>query len=221
MHDKPNLRPLRTKRSFGSTVRNKQAMVENELKKSLRYVRFVYDPETRTHRQEQCLKVDSFGLLPEQTYSLNKDDRWGMLSQLKKNSEYTRLCLNEETKLPTDETAIVLLQTNEPLFQRCHIPFVRLSPDQGEGEAEEEFIYKKTRSGREVVKKNKSSRKQKNPSDARVIHEGEVLVYFWSGESQGKKQTRKFTCSCCQGHPAHVSRAARKHSFMNELLRGA
>ncbi|KAL6076644.1 hypothetical protein QOT17_002768 [Balamuthia mandrillaris] len=220
MYDKPNLRPLRSKHNFGSTVRNEQAMVENEQKKSLRYVRFVYDPETRTHRQEQALMVDSFGLLPEQTYSLNKQDRWGTLSQLKKNSEYTRRCLSEETKLPTDETAIVLLQTNEPLFQLCHIPFVRLLPDQGEAK-EEEFTYKKTRSGREVVKKNKSSRKQKNASDARVIHEGEVLVYFWSGESQGKKQTRKFTCTCCQGYPEHVSRAARKHSLMNELLRAA
>ncbi|KAL6054746.1 hypothetical protein QOT17_017186 [Balamuthia mandrillaris] len=223
MDEKPNLRPTRAKHKHGATMRDEYAAkgVANG-KDKLQFRRFRYAPRDGAHRLSQRdEEPDPFGFLPGESYSLNKQERWDALAQLKKDTENFRRALTAEgEKRPSpDETVVVLLETdNDYRYPLCQIPFIRLNPNSSDKEEEEEeYVYKQTRKGRAVEKKDKSSRRAVHDHQD-IVHEGDVIVYFWQSGKKSKKQTIIPRCRCSWCTAKYLERHMKKKVLLTEAL---
>ncbi|KAL6054748.1 hypothetical protein QOT17_017188 [Balamuthia mandrillaris] len=221
MDEKPNLRPTRTKYNHGATMREEFAVKGTHDKETLQFTRFVYDESSGCHRQQGRSDefIDAFGFIAGKEYSLNKQGRWEILAQIQKEAESFRRALTEEgeERPSPEETVVVLLENNNNhRHSLSHVPFIRLKPI--DSDEEEEYVYRQTRTGRAVEKKNKSSRRA-SAEQQDIIHEGDVIVYFWESGNKSKKQTMAYRCKCSYCTGMHLDRHNKKKVLMTEALK--
>ncbi|KAL6076558.1 PDZ domain-containing protein [Balamuthia mandrillaris] len=227
--EKPNLRPQRGKKGLhGATHRNEFVDVEANQQEIIRYVRYRYHKKTKTHVQVREAIPDAFGLLPDKSYSVKKDNRWAVVAEIKDKAQYFLDAFAEdENAVPPDETVIVLLENTALHLPTSAVPFIRVTDsttvhfaftdddDEEEEEEEEEveYVMKKTRKGRDVEKKQTKDERRGRAKEKEVTHKGEVLVYFLKGTKKGKKQVIGYS----DAREGYV-RSKKKKSLLNNAL---